>query len=62
VPTELGAVSFGGAAAQAVATVTRRKLAKRKVFNIERENMRSPFGSPAFGSKKPNDLAPLHGL
>ena len=44
-PTELGAVSFGGAAAQAVATVTRRKLAKRKVFNIERENMRSPFGS-----------------
>ena len=42
---------LAGAAAVALATAASRMVARSNIFKIERENMRSPFGEPVFGSK-----------
>src|SRR5215472_373257 len=49
--TELPVAWSAGAVADAVANVTTRMVAKRKLFRIERESMQISFQGPAFGSK-----------
>jgi hypothetical protein len=51
-----------GAAADAVTTVTRRMVVKRKIFRLERDNMLISFLEPAFSSMSRTIRLPGLGL